>query len=86
MDANLRGVSAVWAFLIVLTGVSLLLGESTSPDASSNLTFLAVIVLACIKVRTVILHFMEIKDAPWLLRGLLELWVVAVGAMIVLMH
>lgn len=44
------------------------------------------IVVACIKVRLVILHFMEIKEAPLLLRGVLEVWVVGVGVMLVVMY
>ena len=86
MSAIPRDVTIIWLALVGLTFVSLFLGERGSPTAASYSLVVGLIVLACIKVRMVILHFMEIKEAPFLLRGVLELWVVAVGVMLAVMY
>ena len=86
MNAIPKDVTIIWLALVGLTFVSLFLGERGSPSAASYSLVLGLIVLACVKVRMVILHFMEIKEAPLLLRGVLEFWVVGVGVMLVVMY
>ena len=86
MGAIPKDVTFVWLALVGLTCISLVLGERSSPNAASYALVLGLIALACIKVRMVILHFMEIKEAPLLLRGALEVWVVAVGVMLAVMY
>jgi hypothetical protein len=41
-----------------------------------------IIMIAYIKIRLVILHFMEIKTATWPLRLLLELWCFSISAIL----
>ena len=41
---------------------------------------MAILVVAAVKVRLVGLYFMELRDAPPLLRGMFELYVVALLA------
>ena len=86
MSAIPKNVTMVWLALVGLTCVSLFLGERGAASAASYSLVLGLIVLACIKVRMVILHFMEIKEAPLMLRGVLELWVAAVGVMLAVMY
>ena len=86
MRAIVREVTYTWLCLVVLTGISLYLGEGSSADGPSRWVPFAVVVLACVKIRIVILRFMEVQDAPWLLRGALELWVVGVGCMLIVMY
>ncbi len=42
-----------------------------------------VVVIACIKVRWIMLDFMELRTAPKKMRLLFELWVVALGAALI---
>ena len=73
-------VSFVWLILATLTAVSWVLADGASPETATGAAYLtmALLALAFFKVRLVIMHFMEVLDAPWLLRGLFEVWVVAV--------
>lgn len=73
-------VSYVWLILALLTGLSWLLADSLEPSTLKNAQLLAVglLALAFFKIRLVILYFMEIQNAPWVLRGLFEAWVAIV--------
>lgn len=44
-----------------------------------------VIMIALVKIRVVILSFMEVSEAPWVLRAPLELWVLALARAIVML-
>lgn len=80
LDKAERKLFTWWALLIGLTLVAL----ETSIIARSTYAAVAVIILiAMIKVRIVVLEFMEVKHAPLWLRGALELWILAVGVGIV---
>jgi len=64
--------SVVWLVLVALTLVSWTLGTQHrfgGVPAPANLT---IMVVAVFKVRLIGLHFMELRDAPWLLRGIFE--------------
>jgi heme/copper-type cytochrome/quinol oxidase subunit 4 len=66
-----------WA---VLLGLTLLSFESGAQWLDQSAVATAVIIgIALIKIRVVILQFMEIADAPWSLRAPLELWILALG-------
>lgn len=75
-------VTYVWLVLFALTLLSWLLADGLAPDTASGVKYLSVslLALAFFKIRLVILYFMEVLDAPWPLRGLLEAWVVLVFA------
>ena len=67
-------VSFVWLTLMLATCAStwwLKSGASTSMAATA-----AILVIAAVKVRLVIIHFMELKHAPWKWRVFFEAWVV----------
>jgi heme/copper-type cytochrome/quinol oxidase subunit 4 len=72
----------IWLAMCALTLASFWTGESHLPG---NLPAIAVIVVALIKVRFVILEFMEVRTAPVALRLGLETWVVLLGAVLVAM-
>lgn len=74
-----------WA---VLLGLTLLSFESGVQWLDQSAVATAVIIgIALIKIRVVILQFMEIADAPWSLRAPLELWILALGgALLVLCY
>jgi heme/copper-type cytochrome/quinol oxidase subunit 4 len=63
--------TAVWVLLIVATIASWILGTD---HGISNHTYasIAILLIAFIKVRFVGLYFMELREAPAVLRGLFE--------------
>lgn len=72
--------SLVWAVLMLATCAStwwLKSGAATSMAATA-----AILVIAAVKVRLVMIHFMELKDAPWQWRLFFETWVVVVSGVI----
>jgi hypothetical protein len=69
-----------WALLIGLTLVAL---ETSIISRSTYAAVAVIILIAMIKVRIVVLEFMEVKHAPLWLRAALELWILAVGVGIV---
>jgi hypothetical protein len=72
----------VWVGLMAATMLSFWLGtdHGISSDAARNALLLAV---AFLKVRFVGLYFMELKDAPWALRGMFEFYCVAVCSVLI---
>lgn len=72
--------AALWLVLVALTIVSLEFFQGIA-GGNRHIAAAAVIVIAFIKVRIVGLDYMEIRNAPRLLRVLFELWV---GAMLLL--
>lgn len=78
MDKGDRKLLAWWGVLVALTLLSFEGGLQWLGQA--GVATALVIVIALVKIRTVILHFMEVGEAPWALRAPLEAWVVALGA------
>lgn len=73
---------AIWLAMCALTLAALAAGEAHLPGAMG---VAAVILAAMIKVRYVILDFMEIRSAPIALRLVLEGWVILLGTVLILM-
>lgn len=78
MDRGDRLLLLWWAALLALTLLSFESGAQWLGQAS--LATALVIGIALVKIRVVILYFMEVADAPWRLRAPLELWIVVLGA------
>jgi hypothetical protein len=70
-----RQVGAVWAVLVGVTSLSWALGSETGSRTAS----VVVLALACVKVRLVGRHFMEVADAHIALRILLDAYVAVLG-------
>lgn len=73
--------TVVWAVLVVATFASWAVGAEHETGSAIAVVVLAV---AAIKVRFVGLDFMELRQAPWFLRGMFEgycivLWCVLAG-------
>lgn len=75
-----RRALLVWAVLVALTLGSWYLGHE-SDLATPAIVSGVIIAAALVKARLIILHFMEVGDAPLALRLVFEAWclVVAVG-------
>ncbi|MCV7032535.1 cytochrome C oxidase subunit IV family protein [Mycobacterium sherrisii] len=62
-----------WTLLVVLTVISWALGTQHGFGGDNHVpASLVIIVVAIFKIRVVGLYFMELKDAPWSLRGRFE--------------
>ena len=64
--------SVAWVVLVTLTCVSWALGAWHGSMGGRVLVSLIIIAVAVFKVRLVGLYFMELRDAPWVLRGIFE--------------
>ena len=75
-----RGMLMAWVVLIGATIGSWWLGLEEAGGSSPWVSWLSsgLIVLAAFKMRLIGLYFMELRHAPWPLRGAFELWILAV--------
>ena len=67
-----RKASLVWLFLMAATLCSWWLAES---HGAGEWTVPAVMLVAALKGRAVMLHFMELMTAPWIWRLVFEVWI-----------
>ncbi|MGQ0622890.1 MAG: cytochrome C oxidase subunit IV family protein [Panacagrimonas sp.] len=77
-------VTWVWLLLMLITGGSYVLG--TQSGASGYAATAAILVLSFFKVRLIVLHFMEVRDAPLGLRAACEIWIVVLLAALLWMY
>lgn len=83
MDKVDRRLILWWIVLLVLTLLSFESGVQWFDQA--GIVTAIVIIIALVKIRVIILSFMEVSEAPWLLRAPLELWVFALGGAILVL-
>ena len=70
-----RQALSVWLFLVI---ASLLTAwAADGGDLFGPWTVIAVLVIALLKARAVILYYMEVRSAPWQLRLAFEAWAVS---------
>ena len=72
-----------WLVLMIATGITWYLGEV---GAAGTGAIVAMLVIAFVKGRLVILDFMELRDAPLMWRVLLEGWLILVSSLILLAY
>lgn len=77
-----------WVVLVMMTILSwwLSLDLTAGIDNAHRYTTTGIFLLAFFKVRLVIIHFMELGNAPLALRALFEAWVVIVCSVLVGMY
>jgi Prokaryotic Cytochrome C oxidase subunit IV len=76
----------IFAALVLLSGVGFWLTAGRGAvglHEPQSIIWAQIIIIACIKVRWIMLDFMELRTAPMRLRLLFELWVVALGAALI---
>ena len=73
-------ITAIWLLLVVITCVSWDAMQGKGWAADPRIATSAVIIVAFVKVRFILLDFMELRDAPWPLRLFAEAWVLIVCA------
>ena len=79
-------VTWLWLFLIAATVASWEFGHGLGFGENIRLSTTAVIAIAFIKARMVILDFMEIRHAPLALRLMLEAWTLVVAATLLILY
>lgn len=72
-----------WLILLVATAITWYLGEV---GASGTAAIVAMLLIAFIKGRLVILDFMELRNAPLIWRLALEGWLIVVAGLILLAY
>jgi heme/copper-type cytochrome/quinol oxidase subunit 4 len=84
MELLRKPVTVVWAALMLATITStwLLSNNSVTPEVAT----VAIMLIAALKVRFVIWHFMEMRRAPQALRFICDGWLLAVTAVILTVY
>jgi hypothetical protein len=79
-----KPVTIVWAALMLATCATtwLLSGNSVTPEVAT----VAIMLIAALKVRLVIRHFMEVRRAPVALQFVSDGWLLAVTVLIVTVY
>ena len=72
-----------WLILLVATTITWYLGEV---GAAGTAAIVAMLLIAFVKGRLVILDFMELRTAPTMWRVLLEGWLILVSSLILLAY
>jgi caa(3)-type oxidase subunit IV len=72
-----------WLVLVVATIITWYLGEVGAAGTSA---IVAMLLIAFVKGRLVILDFMELREAPLMWRLLLEGWLILVSSLILLAY
>ena len=80
----LSRTSLVWLLLVAATALSWQVGHGVGFDDIRH-AGIAILVVAFIKVRYVILEFMEIRGAPVFMRVIAETWVVVACTILVVL-
>ncbi len=83
MNALKNPANRAWLVLLVATGITWYLGEVGAAGTSA---IVAMLLIAFVKGRLVILDFMELREAPRLWRILLEGWMIVVGSLILIAY
>lgn len=79
-------ITGIWFLLIAATALSWEFGHGFGFGDNHRQATVAVIVIAFIKVRYVVLDFMEVRTAPLPLRLILEAWALVVCATLVVLY
>ena len=84
MQLLFKPVTIVWAALMLATCAStwLLSDNSVTPEVAT----VAIMLIAALKVRFVVGHFMEVRRAPLALRLVCDGWLLAVTALILTVY
>jgi caa(3)-type oxidase subunit IV len=83
MNALRNPAHRAWLVLMIATAVTWYLGEV---GAAGTMAIVAMLAIAVVKGRLVILDFMELREAPLLWRALLEGWLILVSSLILLAY
>nr|WP_088178958.1 MULTISPECIES: cytochrome C oxidase subunit IV family protein [Dechloromonas] len=83
MNALSNPAHRAWLVLLIATAITWYLGEV---GAAGTGAIIAMLLIAFVKGRLVILDFMELREAPLMWRLLLEGWLILVSSLILLAY
>ncbi len=86
MPLLLNRASLVWLVLVAATAFSWWMGSSAGAGADHRYVATALIIVACIKCRLVIRHFMEVQHAGRILKAITDVWALAVAGAILALY
>lgn len=66
--------TAIWFLLVFATGLSWWLGHDAAAAYTQGVATTGMILIAAIKIRLVVRHFMEVRYAPMALQLILDTW------------
>lgn len=80
--------SGIWLLLMAATGLSWWFSSEEGANAGAFQTAIAsgILIIAFIKVRLIMMHFMEIETAPAFLRWLCEFWMTGVCTLLICLY
>lgn len=79
--------SVAWFVLVALTVVSWMLGTRHGFGGANRVpASLVIVAVAVFKIRLVGLYFMELREAPWALRGIFEAYCVVLMLLLSTMY
>ena len=80
--------SLIWLLLMLLTAISWSLGEGVDYGENTPTAIFSLLLMfaAIVKVRLVVLHFMDVKIAPAFLRIAMEVWFIVIFLLIALFY
>lgn len=78
----------VWLGLVLATVVSFLLGtdHGLSGEQAHKVGVCILLAIAFVKVRFIGMEFMELRDAPLVLKGVFYFWLLATGGMVLVSY
>lgn len=79
----MRRITVIWLLLVLATAVSWSVTHDVGGLGVRAATG-AALVMAFVKVRFVVLDFMELRTSPWPYRLFFEAWIVGIGAALIL--
>lgn len=77
-------LTAIWLVLLAVTLFSWQMGHGAA-GLGPRLSAAAILVAAFVKARFVLLDFMELRNAPLLLRAVIEVWAVVMCAVLIVL-
>ena len=77
-------LTAIWLVLLAVTLFSWQMGHGAG-KLGPRLSAAAILVAAFVKARFVLLDFMELRNAPLLLRAVIEVWAVVMCAVLIVL-
>lgn len=83
MELLRNRLTFVWLGLVLATVLSFETGSDGVFSADPRLLGVAVLAIAFVKVRYIMLEFMELRHAPLAMRLFAEAWWLAIGAAVV---
>lgn len=73
--------TAVWLVIVLATVASWLMGHGVGiPDPV--IAGIVILIISLIKVRLVLFDFMELRDAPGVMRRVADFWIVGLGVIL----